>query len=243
MTMVVDTDEDGAHRIEANLYKLVNVLRVENITDAAQRDPRAGADQGGDHGPTRGRRSCSSRRVPRPHHRLSARGAGARNHRRRGQDRWPARSARALRHHRDGAHRHASAHGCAAKARRPWPAARLGRGRRPGGRCRRRQPIPTSRIPCDSPPARPSCSQALSRRSSRHGRHLLRQGRRPAPDPRTQGRDHRLRLAGPRPRAQPAGQRRRRARRALRRQPLGGQGAGRRPAHGLDCRGRRARPT
>ncbi len=32
MTIVVDTDPDGAARIEANLYKLVSVLRVENIT-------------------------------------------------------------------------------------------------------------------------------------------------------------------------------------------------------------------
>ena len=32
MTIVVDTDEGGALRLEANLYKLVNVLRVDNIT-------------------------------------------------------------------------------------------------------------------------------------------------------------------------------------------------------------------
>ena len=32
MTIVVDTDEHGAHRLEANLYKLVNVLRVDDIT-------------------------------------------------------------------------------------------------------------------------------------------------------------------------------------------------------------------
>ena len=32
MTIVVDTDELGARRIEAHIYKLVNVLRVENIT-------------------------------------------------------------------------------------------------------------------------------------------------------------------------------------------------------------------
>src|SRR5512146_1888906 len=32
MTIVVDTDEDGAQRLEAHLYKLVNVVRVENIT-------------------------------------------------------------------------------------------------------------------------------------------------------------------------------------------------------------------
>ncbi len=35
MTIVVDTDHDGAKRIEAHLYKLVNVLLVENITQHA----------------------------------------------------------------------------------------------------------------------------------------------------------------------------------------------------------------
>jgi len=36
MTIVVDTDTNGARRIEANLYKLVNVLRVRDLTaDAA----------------------------------------------------------------------------------------------------------------------------------------------------------------------------------------------------------------
>src|SRR5262245_34477423 len=34
MTIVVDTDELGARRIEAHIYKLVNVLRVQNITAA-----------------------------------------------------------------------------------------------------------------------------------------------------------------------------------------------------------------
>lgn len=32
MTLVVDTDDLGARRVEANLYKLLNVLRVDNIT-------------------------------------------------------------------------------------------------------------------------------------------------------------------------------------------------------------------
>mgnify|MGYP000013973731 CR=1 FL=1 len=32
MTIVVDTDEHGARRLEANLYKLVNVLRVDDLT-------------------------------------------------------------------------------------------------------------------------------------------------------------------------------------------------------------------
>ena len=35
MTIVIDTDEHGARRIEAHLYKLVNVLSVDNITQAA----------------------------------------------------------------------------------------------------------------------------------------------------------------------------------------------------------------
>ena len=34
MTLVVRTDEDAARRLEANLYKLVNVLAVEDVTDA-----------------------------------------------------------------------------------------------------------------------------------------------------------------------------------------------------------------
>ena len=33
MTITVDADRDQARRIEANLYKLVNVLLVENITN------------------------------------------------------------------------------------------------------------------------------------------------------------------------------------------------------------------
>ena len=55
MTIVVDTDEGGAQRLEANLYKLVNVLRVDNITrkPAVARDlalirVAAGADSRGE---------------------------------------------------------------------------------------------------------------------------------------------------------------------------------------------------
>jgi acetolactate synthase-1/3 small subunit len=32
MTIVIDSDEVGARRVEANLYKLVNVLRVDDVT-------------------------------------------------------------------------------------------------------------------------------------------------------------------------------------------------------------------
>lgn len=35
MTIVVDTDDLGARRVEANLYKLLNVLRVDNVTRQA----------------------------------------------------------------------------------------------------------------------------------------------------------------------------------------------------------------
>jgi acetolactate synthase-1/3 small subunit len=35
MTLVVDADDDTAHRIEANLYKLVNVISVEDISKEA----------------------------------------------------------------------------------------------------------------------------------------------------------------------------------------------------------------
>jgi acetolactate synthase-1/3 small subunit len=35
MTVVMHADDDAARRIEANLYKLVNVLRVEDTTDRA----------------------------------------------------------------------------------------------------------------------------------------------------------------------------------------------------------------
>jgi acetolactate synthase-1/3 small subunit len=35
MTLVMDTDEDAARRLEANLYKLVNVLYVKDVTEQA----------------------------------------------------------------------------------------------------------------------------------------------------------------------------------------------------------------
>ncbi len=34
MTIVTDTDEAGTYRVETNLYKLINVISVENITAA-----------------------------------------------------------------------------------------------------------------------------------------------------------------------------------------------------------------
>ena len=60
MTVVVDTDEYGARRLEANLYKLVPVRRVENLTAAAVHFARPGAHQGRRPPATCARRSCSS---------------------------------------------------------------------------------------------------------------------------------------------------------------------------------------
>ena len=60
MTIVMDSDERAVPRIEANLYKLVNVISVENITPQPVGLPRPGDDQGRrDRGVAR-RRSCSS---------------------------------------------------------------------------------------------------------------------------------------------------------------------------------------
>ena len=46
MTIVVEADEDAARRIEANLYKLVNVLCVEDMTHAADAGARARPREG-----------------------------------------------------------------------------------------------------------------------------------------------------------------------------------------------------
>src|SRR4026208_1113996 len=56
MTVVVQTDAGGAQRIEAHLYKLIHVIRVENITErpAAIREP----------GPTKASADAAPRRPP-----------------------------------------------------------------------------------------------------------------------------------------------------------------------------------
>ena len=77
MTITVEADEDQARRIEASLYKLVNVLLVEDITDepiitrdlamikvaANQHDPRSSAAVGECLPRARGGRR---RRIPSP---------------------------------------------------------------------------------------------------------------------------------------------------------------------------------
>ena len=81
MTIVVDTDERGARLVEANLYKLIPVRRVDNITRVPTIAPRPGDDQGG------GDRRCpdagdaAGRRLPRAHRRRQPGIAGDRNDR------------------------------------------------------------------------------------------------------------------------------------------------------------------
>ena len=234
MTIVVDTDDEGAHHVEAHLYKLVNVLRVDNVTArptvtrelAMIKVATTGEHPAADH--------AAGRRVPGPHHRRVGRLAGARAHRQRGQarqacsrcctptasSRWPA------------------------PARWPWAAAKRRGSRRPAPprpatsarRQRRDRLLGVTR----AAGARPS---SPSTRRSQEFRHVMAviyydKDADLAPDPRPQGRHHRLRLAGPRPRAEPQGQRRGRARRPARGQRLGGQGRGRRAARHLDRRRR-----
>ena len=87
MTIVVSTDDFGARRVEANLYKLIDVLRVDNVTQAAGGDPRPRADQG--HGDARdaGRDHAARRGLSRAHHRRRAGVADDRDDRRRGEGR------------------------------------------------------------------------------------------------------------------------------------------------------------
>ena len=105
MTITVDADRDQARRIEANLYKLVNVLLVENITNqpAIVRDLAmikvAATHEARSHVLELASVFRAQRRRRRPrfsHHR---------NHRRRRQNRRPARSSPPLRRAGNGAHR------------------------------------------------------------------------------------------------------------------------------------------
>ena len=84
MTVVVDTDEYGARRLEAHLYKVVPVRRVENITASAVDCPRPGAHQGGGDRRRAHPRHAARRRLPRADHRRQPGVAGYRNDRHRG---------------------------------------------------------------------------------------------------------------------------------------------------------------
>ena len=106
MTITVDADQDQARRIEASLYKLVNILLVEDITDepaitrdlamikvAAQHDQRSHVLQ---------LVNVFRARVVD----VAPESLDHRNHRRRREDRSPAGSAAPLWSAGNGAHRH-----------------------------------------------------------------------------------------------------------------------------------------
>ncbi len=104
MTVVLDADDDTAKRVVANLYKLVNVLRVEDITEAKQVvrdlalvkvtiDEKTRAQVLGLGGVV----PCPCRRGRRPRR-------DPRDRRDAGQDRWAGGDLATVRHRRDGAH-------------------------------------------------------------------------------------------------------------------------------------------
>ena len=84
MTIVVDTDERGARLVEANLYKLIPVRRVDNITQAADDCPRPGDDQGGGDRRRPHAGDAARGRLPRAHRRRQPGVAGHRDDRHRG---------------------------------------------------------------------------------------------------------------------------------------------------------------
>ena len=73
MTIVVDTDEYGARPARGELYKLVPVRRVENITRAPAIVARPGADQGGGRRRRARAGDAAGRRLPRARSSTSAR--------------------------------------------------------------------------------------------------------------------------------------------------------------------------
>ena len=108
MTITVDADRDQARRIVANLYKLVNVLLVEDITHqpAIVRDLAmikvAATHEARSHVLELGQR------ISRPGGGCRAGIAHDRNHRRRRQDRRTARGPASLWRTGNGAHRYRS---------------------------------------------------------------------------------------------------------------------------------------
>jgi acetolactate synthase regulatory subunit len=72
MTVVIDSDQVSAERVMAYLYKLVNVLQVEDLRDVPARRVRSGARQG-------------RRGAPRPRASAAGRGRDAGAYRRFGR--------------------------------------------------------------------------------------------------------------------------------------------------------------
>ena len=97
MTIVIDSDQVSAERVTAYLYKLVNVLQVEDLGARAGGDARSGARQGGRRR-TRSRRAAARRRRnARAHRRHRRADDDARDHRRAAARRRGDRAARTAR--------------------------------------------------------------------------------------------------------------------------------------------------
>ncbi len=102
MTIVVDTDERGARLVEANLYKLIPVRRVDNITQLSTIARDLAMIKVSATGDAPDARDAARRRLPRADRRRQPRLARDRDHRHRGQDRQPARGAPSVRRRRNG---------------------------------------------------------------------------------------------------------------------------------------------
>ena len=105
LTVVVEASEAGARIVEANLYKLVNVLRVDDLTHKASLTRELGLVKVKVSAETRAQvlqlvevfRSRVDRRRREDHH--------GRSHRHAGEDRQVRDGHASLRHRRDGPHR------------------------------------------------------------------------------------------------------------------------------------------
>ncbi len=105
ITIVVDcpNGDIDAHRIEANLYKLVNVIDVQDVTHQPSVTPRSGFDQSARRTGTPRRGQRARRNLPCSYHRCGGGFSDHRDHRHGGQDRKHDRTAAADRNCRSGA--------------------------------------------------------------------------------------------------------------------------------------------
>ena len=102
MTIVVDAPDAVRSRIEANLYKLLDVERVESIPPDAAVDRDLAMIKVAATRHVARRDHAARRRLPRARRRRRQRVAHRRDHGHRRQDRRPARRAQAVRRDRNG---------------------------------------------------------------------------------------------------------------------------------------------
>ena len=190
MTITLRGDDFAVEQMAKQLYRLIDVLKVQDLPDERRRGARAGAHQGPRHQVASGPRCCASSSCTRAASSTSALIPSSSS--------TAAPSRRSTRSSRCWA---ASASGrWSAPAPSPWAAA----------------PAPsTSKASCEPAPCRPCPRRSPHHRRQHRARggtpdartHVLRQRRRPVGARRPDRRRHRLRQPGPRPRPEPPRQR------------------------------------